>query len=218
MEYKLWRAELFCHGAPYDPWSVEFTDEMNSIPLVEAFDHLDRMLDDAELHNLFTPEQLVLGLSMAYSNCLTDFPFCYLRAGTAERRVRGILNLRKLYDNFFARYCVGPFAWPRSQDSRTGTMQYLCENFWDRFVLFPAAGTDTSVINAGLDVMEHALGLPNDHCIAAGLEGIARWAYSCELQAISRPRDLLKSWTSQTSATNPDLTAFGRQMLENVLI
>jgi hypothetical protein len=187
---------------------------MNAISLDDAFDHLDRMLDDPDVHNLFSPEQLVLGLSMAYSNCLT---VCYLRAGTKERRIRGILNLKKLYDNFFARYCFAPYSYPPPQVSQTGTMQYLCENFWDRFVLFPSGEMETSHIDAGLDVMEHALGIPNDHCISSGLEGIASWAYACELQGISRPRNLLLGWISQPTATNPDLIAFGRQMLENVV-
>jgi len=190
---------------------------MNAISLDEAFDHLDRMLDDPDVHNLFNPEQLVLGLAMAYSNCLTDFPFCYLRAGTKERRIRGILNLKKLYDNFFAQYCLAPFTYHRSQASQTGSMQHLCENFWDRFVLFPCEETETNYIDAGLDVMEHALSVPNDHCIASGLEGIASWAYACELRGISRPRNLLLSWTSQTSIKNPDIMDFGRQMLANVL-
>ena len=190
---------------------------MNAVSLDEAFDHLDRMLDDTAVHRLFNPEQLVLGLSMAYSNCLTDLPFCYLRAGTKERRILGILNLKKLYDNFFARYCLAPFTYPRSQASQAGSMQHLCENFWDRFVLFPCEDTEAYYIDAGLDVMEHALNIRNDHCIASGLEGIASWAYACELRGIYRPRNVLLSWTSQTSMKNPDLMDFGRQMLANVV-
>ena len=67
------------------------------------------MLIDPELHMLFSPTQLALGLSMAFSNCFTDFPFCYSRVGTEDRRLHGILNLRNLYDNFFDRYCSEPF-------------------------------------------------------------------------------------------------------------
>jgi hypothetical protein len=217
LEYDVWVAELYLHGSPYDPWGVELSEAMNAVSLDEAFDHLDRMLDDPGIHSLFNPQQLALGLSMAYSNCLTELPFCYVRASTKERRIRGILNLKKLYDNFFARYCIAPFTYPRSQVSLKGTMQYFCENFWDRFVLFPCEQTEANDIDACLDVMEHALSVPNDHCIASGLEGIASWAYACELRGISRPRNLLLGWTSQVSATNPELMAFGRQMLENVI-
>jgi hypothetical protein len=217
MEYKVWITELFSHGPPYDPWKVEHSEAMYAISLDEAFDHLDRMLDDKEIHNIFNSEQLALGLSMAFSNCLTDFPFCYLRAGTEERRIRGIHKLKSLYDNFFARYCLTPYTYPNSPVSQRSSMQYLCENFWDLFVLFPSDNVEASHIDAGLDVMEHALGVSNDHCISSGLGGIADWAYACELRGMSRPRDILLQWNSQTSEISPDLKAFGRQMLENVL-
>jgi len=216
MEYSQWRSDLFDHGPPYDPCVVELSDELDSVSLEETFDYLDRMLIDPELHILYSPTQLALGLSMAFNNCFTNFPFCYLRIGTEDRRIYGILNLKNLYDNFFGKYCLDPYP----SKSHSGSMQHLCENFWERFILFPGEPTSVRMVHAGLDVMEYALSCRNDHCVASALSGIASWTYACRQSeyGISRPMELIRAWVETSSTRNPSLVHYGRQMLENVTV
>ncbi len=218
MNYLQWRSEVFGQPETVAVQDVELSEEAYALPLETAFDYLDRVLTDEEIHALYSERQLAMGLSIAYSNCWSDFPFCYLHAGTEDRRVAGILNLKNLYRNFFARYSPHIFRQAvNHQQLPEYSIEYVCFNFWDRFVLFPGGPVKESMVNAGLDVMEYSLQLENETCIVSGLEAISFWSYACREMNIDRPLSILQQWNSNPTSPNADVIEIGRRTLEYAL-
>jgi hypothetical protein len=218
MDYLRWRSEVFGQPETLAVEDVELSEEAYALPLEIVFDYLDRALTDEEIHSLYSERQLAMGLSIAYNNSSSDFPFCYLHAGTENRRVAGILNLKNLYRNFFSRY--SPHIYRQSinhQQLPECSIEYVCFNFWDRFVLFPGGQVKESMVNAGLDVMEYSLQMKNETCIVSGLEAIFDWSYACREMNIDRPLSILQRWNTNPTSPNADVIEKGRRMLENAL-
>lgn len=74
MEYNQWRNELFGHPSDSDPVSLERSEEFYAVKPIHAFDFVDRVLLDPDVHQLFTKDQLGNGLNTIYSNCCSDLP------------------------------------------------------------------------------------------------------------------------------------------------
>ena len=97
MNYEEWRSELFGQPPDIDPVSLEHSSEFYSLSPNQAFDFVDLMLVDRELHSLFSKEQIGNAINTVYSNCCSNLPFLYTTECDEERRVKGIRHLINLY-------------------------------------------------------------------------------------------------------------------------
>ena len=72
MTYKQWRSELFGQAPEVDPVMFEHSPEFCAVPPDQAFDHVDCMLNDPDIHSLFDKTQLGNGINTIYSNSCSD--------------------------------------------------------------------------------------------------------------------------------------------------
>ncbi len=203
MDYEQWRDELFGHPPDVDPVSLDHSSEFNSVPPDRAFDFIDRMLIDPDVHSLFSKEQLGNGLDTIYSNNCSDLPFLYTTECDEDRRLKGIRNLIHLYQNYFERYCTGSVT-RIGYDMTDGSMGQVCRMFWDVFVLYPGNATP-AMIAAGIDVMRTTLNSHNDNCLASAIHGLGHWA--C---AVPEAVAVLEQWLEKPTTKNPAVIQYAR--------
>lgn len=173
IDYELWREDLFGQSPDTAPVDVELMPETNNLPVRITLDYIDRSLTDPEIHDLFTREQIAIGLQQFYCNSCSNIPFCYIEGSDEGRRVTAIQRMKYLYSNYFVRYCTSPVS-DVGNDLGDGTFGYLCYMLWDIFVVCPGDSTDP-MIAAAVGVMDAALKSANDQCIVSALHGLGHW-------------------------------------------
>lgn len=204
MDYVRWRNDIFGQPPGSDPVSVELLAETYSVPPEKAFDFIDLALVDAEIHMLFSKEQIGTGLQLIYVTECGALPFCYTKAGDESRRIKGISNLRHLYSNFFERYCTSPVT-RVGYDLTDGAIGYLCYMLWDIFALSPRSASPR-MIGTALDVMANALNSTNDHCLVSAIHGLGHWAYDAP-QAVQ----ILENWLQNPTTENAAVRKYARE-------
>lgn len=205
LEYQDWRNAVF-NQEPKDPIDADFESEAFQLPLDQAADYIDKALTDTKLHE-YGERRLVLGFSLIFNNCFTDFPFLYSNLDDETRCVLAIKKLHLLWSSFIARYCTMPYdtGRPTLAESQL-TMVYLCNNFWDRFPLFPVPDLRRSIIDAGVELLESLLHIPNDHIVVSGVEGLCTWSHACSKLGISNVDRVLAQWLWNPTTKCPEAT------------
>ena len=204
MDYVIWRNDVFGQKPNSDPVMVDLLPETYSVSPNEIFDHIDRALSDAEIHDIFSREQIGIGLRLIYSNCCSSMSCCYIEAGDEQRRVNGIRHLDKLYTNYFNRYCLAPIE-SIGNDHLDGHIGYLCYMLWDIFVLYPG-NASSAMVSAVLDVMTNGIYMENDNCIVSAIHGLGHWAGD-EAQAVQ----ILQQWLCQPTTQNTNVIDYAKQ-------
>lgn len=211
MNYEEWRSELFGQPPDIDPVGLERSAEFYAIPPNVAFDFVDRMLVDDELHSLFTKEQIGNAINTVYSNCCSDLPFLYTARCDEERRVKGIRNLIKLYQNFFERYCAAQVG-GIGNDQADGKIGFICYMFWDVFVLYPGSASPL-MQSAAIEVMRSALDSRNESCLASAIHGLGHWATDAP-EALT----VLKQWLRRPTTRNAQVIQYARAATTGMIL
>lgn len=211
MNYEEWRDELFGVPPASDPVTHEHSDEFYAVPPREAFDYVDQVLVDPDVHSLFSKDQLGKGINTIYSNCCSDLPFLYTTECDEDRRIQGINNLVSLYRNYFDAYCTADVT-DIGNDQEDGPMGYICYMFWDVFVLCPGNATP-AVISAAIGVMRDGLGSRNDNSIASAIHGLGHWAFSVP-EAVAT----LKHWLQKPTTNNPVVLQYARTATSGMIL
>jgi hypothetical protein len=206
MNYQQWRDQLFGQPARANPIFTELSPEIYTMPRHQAFDFIDRLLLDSEIHQKASPAQIGFGLNYIFSNSCSDFPLCYLES-PEPRIVQGVKNLKYLYRHYFDRYC---FVSDKSiqvigSTPKGDRLSYLCYMFWDLFVLHPGY-TAPSVIQAGLEVMSEALYSKNGNAIVSAIHGLGHWSLNNK-QAVA----ILEKWLKHPSTQNSVIRSYAQQ-------
>jgi hypothetical protein len=201
MNYEEWRNELFGQLPDSDPISLELSADFCFVPAHDAFDFVDRMLVDHEVHSIFNKEQIGIGIHTVYSNCCSDLPFLYTVECDEQRRVTGIQNVVNLYRNYFERYCTAPVV-SIGNDQTDGRIGFICYMLWDVFVLHPGNATP-SMISAAIDVMRAALGSRNDNCLASAIHGLGHWATH-----VPEASSVLNQWLRRPTTENSAIVQY----------
>lgn len=203
MNYEEWRNELFGQPPEMDPVMFEYCLEFYDVPPNQAFDYIDRVLIDPEVHTLFSKEQLGNGIKSIYSADCSNLPFLYASEGDEARRIRGIDNLVSLYKNYFERYCTETVNCIGSGHI-DGSMGYICYMLWDVFILFPGNATP-AMIDATLRVMRTALESHNDNCLVSAIHGLGhKVRYAPEASRI------LQQWLLRPTTKNPEILRYAQ--------
>jgi hypothetical protein len=204
MDFITWRNDIFGQPPDADPVTLDLLPETCSVLPEENLDHVDRALDDPEIHRLFSRDQIGIGLQLIYSNACSSICFCYIEAGDEGRRVTGIRQINKLYTNYFDRYCNAPVG-SIGNDHLDGGIAYLCYMLWDIFVLYP--GNASPAIKAAvLDVMTGAIQMQNDNCIVSGIHGLGHWATD-----EPRAAETLRRWLRNPTTSNIQVVEYAKQ-------
>jgi hypothetical protein len=211
MNYEQWREELFGHPPDSNPVLRAHSPEFHAVPPDQAFDFVDRMLLDREVHSLFSKDQLGNGIHTVYSNGCSDLPFLYTTACDETRRLQGIRNLVNLYQNYFERYCTGPVH-SVGNDNVDGPMGFICYMFWDIFILYPGDAT-SAVVSAAIDVMRCALQSRNDHCLASAIHGLGHWALDVP-DAVT----VLERWLERPTTDNLAILDYARSATTGMIL
>jgi hypothetical protein len=201
MDYTSWRQDIFGQSPEADPVDLELLPETYSASHDENLAHVDQALDDAEVHRLFSREQIGIGMNIIYSNCCSSICFSYLHATSEQRRTEAIRNLSKLYTNYFDRYCNAPIS-DIGNDHLDGRIDFLCYMFWDIFILYPG-NASPAMVSAALDVMSDALEMHNDNCITSAIHGLGHWTMH-----ESRAAEILSKWLERPTTTNPKVLTY----------
>ena len=211
MEYFAWRKDVFGQKPGSDPVMLDLLPETSALSMDDTLDHVDRALSDPEIHDTYSRDQIGIGLQLIYSNACSNICFCYLEAGDEARRVQGIRNLVRLYQNYFARYCLAPVADIRN-DHLDGDVAYLCYMLWDIFVLYPGNASE-AMIAAGLDVMATGIQMNNDHCIVSAIHGLGHWATHN-----SRALQILRQWLCKPTTQNAEVLHYAQQATTSCIL
>lgn len=203
MKYEQWRNELFSFPPESDPVMHEHAQGFYNVPPELAFDYVDQILVDSDVHGSFTKDQLGKGINTIYSNCCSDLPFLYTSDCGEDRRIKGIRNLKHLYQNFFNRHCTGQVTdIGNSRDD--GPMGFICYMFWDVFVLYPGNATP-GMVDAAIDVMHSVLQTNHDNSLVSAIHGLGHWASSVP-DAVS----MLKHWCQKPTTQNQLVVQYAR--------
>lgn len=211
MEYEVWREDLFGQSPNIDPGNVELLQETYDLPTAPAFDYIDRALRDDEIHDLYSKAQIGTGLQLIYCNHWSDLPFCYIEGTTEARRIEGISNLRRLYDNYFERYCPAPVK-SVGNDRTDGGFGFLCYMFWDIFVLYPGNATP-AMIEAAVEVMAAAIRSDSEQCIVSAIHGLGHWAMDTPVA-----RNTLRDWLRSPSTKNPTIIDYAGRAVPGCIL
>ena len=93
MQYRSWRNDIFGQPPKADPVMLELLPETYSVSPEENLEHVDRALDDPEIHRLFSRDQIGIGLQLIYSNSCSSICSCYIEAADERRRIAGIRQM-----------------------------------------------------------------------------------------------------------------------------
>lgn len=211
MNYVEWRSELFGQPPEIDPVKLEHSSEFYSLPPNQAFDFVDQMLVDRELHTLFSKEQIGNAINTVYSNCCSNLPFLYTTECDEERRVKGIRNLVNLYRNFFERYCTAQVV-SIGNDQTDGKIGFICYMFWDVFVLYPGSASPMMKL-AAVGVMRTALDSRNDNCLASAIHGLGHWATD-----VPEASTILNQWLRRPTTKNPQVIQYARTAISGMIL
>jgi hypothetical protein len=204
MDYDHWRNDIFGKPPGSNPGELELLRETYAVSSEETLDHIDRALVDPDIHTLFSKDQIGIGLELIYSNSCSDLPFRYIEAGDESRRIKGIGNLRYLYSNFFEEYCTSRVT-NIGHDLTDGPIGSFCYMLWDIFVLYPG-NASPAMVDAALDVMDHALKSANDNCIVSAMHGLGHWVFDTPQAAL-----ILQQWLRRPTTHHEDIHDYARQ-------
>ena len=210
MEYKKWRREIFDHPQNICPATLELSTDFYSVPPTQAFDFVDSLLVDPEVHSLFSKQQLGNGINMIYSNSCSDLPFLYTTECDEKRRIKGIENLENLYKNFFDRYCTGTVG-NIGNEQNDGAMGVICYMFWDVFVLYSGNATP-GMISAAIKVMKSALNSNNDNTLVSAIHGLGHWALD-----VPESVSILKKWLQKPTTTNKKVLTYAHTAMTGMI-
>jgi hypothetical protein len=202
MNYEQWRDELFGLPPESDPVTYDHSDDFYAVPPHEAFDYVDQVLVDPNVHSLFSKDQLGKSINTIYSNSCSDLPSLYTSESDEDRRIIGINNLINLYRNYFDKHCTGDL--PDGSYSDGGPMGYICYMFWDVFILYPGNAIP-AMISAAISVMRTALGSRNDSSLASAIHGLGHRVFDVPEAAIT-----LKHWIQKPTTDNPVVLQYAR--------
>lgn len=206
MNYYEWRQEIFDTPPNIDPVFWELQDETYSLPPAATLDFIDQALIDPEIPQLFSKDQIGIGLQFLFSNACGNAVFSYLETSDHQRKVTAIENLKYLYQNYFNPFCQTSVQCI-GNDLDDGPIGYLCYMFWDIFVLYPGqANVTAEMINAALTVMAQALNYQNDHVIVSGLHGLGHW-----VNYVPTAQEIIRQWQLQPTTQNEAVLIYAHQ-------
>ena len=211
MQYERWRDELFGQPPDSDPVSLERSEDFYAVAPAQAFDFVDRVLLDPNVHRMFSKDQLGIGLNTIYSNCCSDLPFLYTTECDEDRRVTGITNLVNLYGNFFERYCTGSVE-GGAYGQPDGKIGFVCYMFWDIFVLYPGNATP-KMRSSAIGVMRSALDSRNDNCLASAIHGLGHW-----VSDVPEAKVALKHWLVRPTTKNSQILDYARSATTGMIL
>lgn len=203
MNYEQWRDELFDHPPDITPCFQEHSTAFFEVPPYQAFDYVDRVLLDQDIHSMFSKDQLGNGINTIYAPGCSDLARLYTTECDEHRRIKGIANLVNLYRNYFERYCTAAVV---SIDNykADGEMGLICYMFWDVFDLYPGIATP-AMTSAAVNVMETALDSSNDNCLVSAIHGLGHWAFYVP-EAIT----VLRQWLRRPTTNNREVLQYAR--------
>ena len=158
-----------------------------------------------------------MGFSIVFSNCHSNYPFCYTQLHDENRCVLAVKNLGHLYLNFFNRYCNTPYSAQCFHSSCPEPMTELCYNLWDRFPMFPTTDLRRPILDAGISLLESLLLMRNDHIIVSGVEALCSWAYPCNKLGITRVHTTLAEWKKAPTTVSNKATEDCHRMIKSWL-
>ncbi len=171
------------------------------------------MLVDAEVHELFSKQQIGNGIITVFSNDCGDLPFVYIGSCDEARRVKGIRNLTYLYSNYFERYCT-TFVDRTDDVDRVadGSIGFICYMFWDVFVLYPG-NASPAMQSAALDVMQSALKSRNDNCLASAIHGLGHW-----VSDHPKAGEILRRWLRHPTTKNKQIIRYAQVATSGMIL
>ncbi len=205
-----WRLDLFNQPPESDPVMVDLQEATYKLDPLETLAHVNRALVDPEIHTLFNPRKIGIGLNIMFSNFCSEIPFAYVKddgiRGNEAVKVAAIGNLHYLYSNYFNRYCTGEVNKIGEIDP-DNRIEYLCYMFWDIFVLYPGNATE-AMKETAIGVMRKAINNDNEHCLVSAIHGLGHWASDTELAQL-----VLEEWLVCPTTQNQEIIQYAKQAM-----
>jgi len=200
--YQKWLGFLFDRAVTDPPWY--FQDHAEDFE-ASAADKV-RLLGKTFLKSgkdllPYSDSQLALGLHYIFSPCLgCDVDALRDKAVAENLRLAAVQAMRSLYKDCLAPRCVPSLSHTGKTEN---PLNGLCYMLWDETPLQVAKG---AVMDAVLEVMEHALYLPNPACIESGLHGLGH-SYQQHPQKVEA---IIARFLAKSRYLQPDLMLYAK--------
>jgi hypothetical protein len=124
----------------------------------------------------YTPAQVASGLWFLFDPSCSSYGIA-LGDGrvSAAARARAIAAMQPLFMDLFAPV-LGTGRVPADDGSVQAPLALLCRAFWDVLPLGPQRAAELNSTDACLEVMRHALMMPNLMCVDSAVTGLDLWA------------------------------------------
>lgn len=203
MTYEAWRHELFNQDPKLDPYDFDMSPEFDSIPDGLVFDYINRALADSRIHADYSPDQVGNAINYIFAPFYNGYLLLYEKIADDKKRLEGILNLKKLYQNFFSRYCLTPVT-DIGNDKCNGTFGFICYMFWEGFPIRPSSSKKQNLL-AAQAVLEFAVRSPYDHVIVSALHGLGHWT-----PYRKKASDIIRNWLKLPTTENKVVVDYAR--------
>ncbi len=151
----------------------------------------------------YTDKQMDIGLNYILSNACSNHVFAITDAAVPlADRERCVLSFYNVYQGLYAVRC-SPHLGHLSEGGNPLNM--TCYMWWDIIPFYP--GSNPELTDAGINVMEQTLALPNIACQEGALHGLGHW----EQYAEERVHTIIDAWL----AANPSAPANIRTYAQN---
>lgn len=183
-DFATWRSAIFANTAPAGRLAPEtisasalaFDPEADPR---EAVALLAKIFADARaLAAEFSPAQIASGLWFLLEGSYSSYGVALGDDRVPEPdRHHAITASKHLFDDLFAPV-LGKGRVPVDDGSAAAPLAMLCHSFWNVLPLGPERAAELGCDDACLDIMRHALNMPQVMCIDSALVGLDLWAPS----------------------------------------
>jgi hypothetical protein len=208
MIYEQWKNDIFGKPEGYDPVCADLLDETANLTEIQVLDFIDLALEDPKIHTEYSIEQIGIGLNIIFSNTCSDISYCYVlsegQMTYEQRKIESVKHIRKLYSNFFSRYCVSTVE-SIGETRNPRHMSFICYMLWDIFVLYPG-NASPAMTQATIEMMANCLMSTNDNCLESIIHGLGHWALDCKLA-----KETINEWLKSPTTDNKVIIDYANQ-------
>jgi hypothetical protein len=215
-DFTTWRKAIFGNAAPAGKLAADIVEPPAEAINPEADPEgavalLAQTFADAKsLAVDHTPAQVASGLWFLFEASYSSYGLALGNDGVpGPERATAIAAMTHLFTDLFAPV-LGTGRVSRDDGGAKAPLAQLCHSFWNLLPFSPERAVELNSADACLDVMHHALKMPNLMCIDSALIGLDLWATTPANRG--RIRSILQEFVATPNA-DPEALRVARALL-----
>jgi hypothetical protein len=183
-----------------DPWTLDWDFKASPSEIADLFEHT--MQNCGRDLAAFSDKQLAAGLNGLLFGNYGSVPHILIGAGVSDAQKLDVLrSLKRLYSDCLAKR--SPPVLGHINETQSNPLEFVTYMLWDVTPLDSMANRAGDRFDALLDVLSHALRLPNEACVESALHGLGHLRGQKAQAVIDR-------WLDGKPSVRPSLIAYAR--------